>query len=240
MAVRAPRPGSGLPSGGAGKGELAYWRALKAGDYLSLKDFQSLAEAGAEGLDCKVAEIRDIEVGDAATGRSLATYRLCELERVGQGPLFLLVLSAGEDFELRTYFAPPSLVPGTRDQLVDRGDTWLFLPPPNPEDFVSCDLELAPFPDLPAQPESGGEVKRVWERAGFGQTLYGAYKGRQGEVPVILAEYETREEGAPSPLMLVLEENWLDARGRPLASGGLVTVLLGSALDPGSIEVWPA
>jgi hypothetical protein len=219
---------------------LAYWKALKVGDYLSLKDFQSLAEGGAEGLDCKVAEIRDMAVGDSTTAKALASYRLYELERVGQGPLFLLVLSAGEDFELRSYFVPPGLVPGTRDQLVDRGETWLFLPPPDPEDFISSDLELAPFPDLPALPESGGPVKRVWERSGFGQTLYGSYTGRAGEVPVIVAEYETREEGAPNPLLLVLEENWLDGRGKAIPEGGLVTVLLGSPLDPGSIEVWPA
>jgi hypothetical protein len=225
---------------GPGREEAAFWNAIALGDFVSLSDFQSLADGGGPGLDCRVRAIRDIALGDPDTGRSLARYRLHELEVVGKAPIHFLVLSAGEDFELRTYFVPEGLPPGSRDQLIDAGRTWLFLPPPDPEDFVSSELEFAPFPDLPALPEAGGPVKRVWAASGFGRPVFGSYPLAGEEVPVILAEYETEEEGAQSPLLLVLEERWMRRDGSALPEGGLVTMMLGTRVDPGSVDLFPA
>jgi hypothetical protein len=229
--------------------ELAYWTALKPGDYVSLSDWQSFAEAGSGGLDYKIRDIRRIAVRDAAgqgrgagggaRGKSLAEYHVHELERSGSGSVYLVIVAGGLEFELRVYFAPAAFATGSRDQLVDLGQTWLFLPPPNPDDFISSELEFAPFPDIPALPEAGQELKRQYAMSGFGKAVYGSYEKDGAEIPVIVVEYSTDEEGALNPLVLVLEEGWMDGEGEVLDEGGLVTTLVGCPVERSSVEVFP-
>lgn len=233
------------------RSKAAFWNGIRIGDFVSLADFQSLADAGASSADCRVLGIRDILVGDSADGRPLARYRLHELEGPKDSTLYFLALSSGEEFELRIYFEPAEFSGGTRDDLIDSEQTWLFLPPPDPEDFISSNLEFAPYPDAPAFAENGVPRKRVWSRTGFGRTLYGSYRFDESyrsdgsydtggnEVPVMIAEYAADDADAPNPCLLVLEERWLDRRGDPLPSGGLVSVFLGCRIDPSCADVFP-
>ncbi|HET7838760.1 MAG TPA: hypothetical protein VFL04_03290, partial [Rectinemataceae bacterium] len=144
--AKAPAPG---------KDELAHWTGIEAGDFLSLTDPQSFAEGGAAGLDYRVREVRRISVPEATGRGELASYHIHELEREGSGSLYLVLVAAAGQFELRLYFSPSGFASGTRDRLVDLGQTWLFLPPPDPEDFLSSELEDAPYPDIPPVPEAG-------------------------------------------------------------------------------------
>jgi hypothetical protein len=226
---------------------VAYWASLSSGDFVSLSDYASLEAAGGGGLDLRIGAIRDIAlrdaVGDAVRGAAvLARFRIHELERAGAPPLHLVLLAAGSDFELRLYRVPPAWRSGSRDQLVDWGQTWFFLPPSDPEDFISADLELAPFPDLP-DVQGGGATDLVWAMSGFGQPVYGSWQGGGGEVPVILAEYEAEvPEGlaVADPLALYLEENWMRRDGTVLPEGGLVTAMVGRRLGPSDVEAFKA
>ncbi len=245
---------SGRASGAAGgpdRDQAGYWTGINAGDYVCLSDAQSFAEAGTGGLDYLVREVKRIVVGEAGGAPSargpgdqgpegLVAYHLHELEREGSGSLYLLVVTAGGDFELRVYFAPAGFATGSRDRLVDLGQTWLFLPPADPEDFLSSELEYAPFPDLPPVPEAGVAVKRQYAMAGFGKPVYGSYPGKGGQIPAILVEYSCEDGDAPNPLVLVLEEGWMDSEGRILDEGGLVTTLLGCRVQGGSVEIYPS
>lgn len=190
-------------------------------------------------MDCKVREVRDICLRDAVGGHVLASYRFHELELEGRASLHFLVLSSGGDFELRAYYAPADWIRGSRDQLIDAGQTWLFLPPPDPEDFISSDLELAPFPDLPPLPDGAGPRKMVFAISGFGRTVFGSYEREGRQVPVMLTEYAAEEADAMNPHLLVLEEAWMDKEGKAAPEGGLVTAMLGCALDPSSVEIYP-
>lgn len=221
------------------KQDPRYWTSIKDGDFITLTDYQSIALAGEGGQDYRVKNLRPIEIPDADSGRVLAEYRIYELE-AGEGALlFFAVVGAGDEFELRTYYLPRGFTAGTRDRLVDLGQTWFFLPPPDPEDFVSSQLEYAPYPDLPAIEENGVAVKREYEPGGFGRPAYGTYRIGSVEIPVIVVEYITQDTEALNPLILVLEERWILPDGSIPPEGGLVIPLLGCVVRPDSVETYP-
>jgi len=228
----------GAPSGS--RDEASYWTGLKGGDFLALSDTRSFQEGGAHGVDWRVRDIRRVAARDRATGRPLATWHIHDLERAGAGQFCLVVVEAAGDFELRLYFVPRSWATGSRDRLVDLGASWLFLPPPDPEDFLSSDLEYAPFPDVPPLDEGGAPTRREFALSGFGSPVYGSYARDGEEVPVIIVEWATAEEGAPDPLLLALEERWMLPDGRVLPAGGTVSPMLGHVLAPGDVEIYPS
>jgi hypothetical protein len=257
--------------GSAGKDEASFWRKAKSGDFISLSDseaFDEVLASGGEGpaIDYLVGEVRAFALrgpGDFKRGvaRLFGEYRFIELAREsasksssegsgperGSGPIYLAVIDVpGKDgekglFELRLYFIPTGLDGGTRDDLIDRGDSWLFLPPPNPEDFISSDLEYAPYPDLPEIETGGRSVKYIFSRVGPA-VLYG--EALDTKAPVIIAEYEAEpgEDGseAENPLFLVLEEGWMQSDGSVPEEGGYLTLMLGKVMRTSDVELWQA
>jgi hypothetical protein len=240
--------------------ESAYWKAIKSGDFISIRDaeaFESRLAAGGAGdgagSDCTVGEIRSfalrgpegsLPLGPASQGdkASLGEYRFIELLQEGAGPLYLSLVEAEGGFELRLYFIPEGLAGGTRDELIDRGDTWLFLPPPDPEDFKSSELEYAPYPDVPEMEVEGASRKLVFGPKGPGKSLYG--EALDTDAPVIITEYLAEApEGGPepaNPLLLVLEEGWMRPDGSQPEEGGCLTILLGKVMRTSDIELYPA
>ena len=225
---------------GASKDEPGYWRSIKVGDFVSLADSQSFVRGGSAGLDYRVADVRRVILRNRERNKEVAEYLIYDLELSGKVTLYFVVFTAGEEIELRAYFRPAGFAAGTRDALIDIGQTWLFLPPPNPNDFISSDLEYAPYPDVPPIDEGSGPVVRTYSAAGFGKPAYGSYLRSKEEVAVIVAEYSCAEEGALNPLLLVLEERWIDSDGSVPAEGGYVTTLLGCRIDAGEADIYPA
>jgi hypothetical protein len=265
---RGNRPGARSAAQSAAPADKAsplFWRGLKTGDFIGISDSEAFEEslaAGADGgasgaIDCRVGDVRrfalrgkGLERGRSARrnlDESHGTYTFAELEREGSGLLYLVLVdpepgSGPELFELRLYFAPPELEPGTRDEWIDRGDSWLFLPPPDPEDFLSSELEYAPYPDVP--PVDGRKL--VFSRSGPGP-LYA--EALDTGSPSIIAEYECEGadpdgragEGSPAnPLLLVVEEGWMRSDGTEPEEGGCLTALIGKRLRPGELEHWPS
>jgi hypothetical protein len=253
--------------GSASKNEASFWRKAKSGDFVSLSDseaFDEVLASGGEGpaIDYRVGEVRAFALrgpGDFKRGASriLGEYRFIELSHEGtregagsehgSGPLYLAVIDVsgkgdGEDlFELRLYFIPAGITGGTRDDFIDRGDSWLFLPPPDPEDFISSDLEYAPYPDLPEIEAGGRSAKYIFSRVGPA-VLYG--EALDTKAPVIIAEYgaEPGDDGseAENPLLLVLEEGWMRSDGSVPEEGGYITLMLGKVIRPNDVELWQA
>jgi hypothetical protein len=283
-------PHNGAPRDDAtDKSSPDFWRAIKTGDFVSLSDAEAFAASLAGGdtapggdLDYAVGDIRSFELrgpegaGARPGGRaprrergsgdraSLGSYRFIELQKDGSGPLYLALVDLPERFELRLYFIPSGLESGTRDGFIDRGDTWLFLPPPDPEDFVSSALEYAPYPDVPEIEEAGVRRKLIFSRVGAG-SLYG--ESSDTHAPVIITEYSAEASdgrteapegvsaegirlGSPAggdtggiaanPLLLVLEEGWMRSDGSLPEEGGYLTVLLGKVMRPGDLDYYPA
>jgi hypothetical protein len=257
MSLRRGGPGGlrGGPKSGepADKASAEYWRELKSGDFIGISDAEAFEASLAGGgrsdgsLECEVGELRRFALrgrdagarGDArddSGGAELGSYGFIELKREGSGPLYLALVDLPGRFELRLYFIPAGIGGGTRDDWIDRGEAWLFLPPPNPQDFISKDLEYAPYPDIP--PIDGRKL--VFGRVGP-KELYA--EALDTEAPSIIVEYEAEASGegaAANPLLLVLEEGWMKSDGAEPDGGGCLTLMLGKRLKPSEVEYWPS
>ena len=246
-------PGAGLFGRLLGRGRRAapeppatstadprFWRQLSAGGSVSLRDFQAMAEAAergleADGLDYQIRNKRAIEVRSAA-GSVDAEYLLFDLAGA-EHIYFLLAVIRGGDPELSIYFIAEGLTPGPRAAVVDAGGAWFFEAPADPDRFVAAQLEFARYPAVPPIVDGDREVEA--EFISHGGPLYGDYADRGGaRVPVILMEYETQAD-IQNPLLLIVEEGGLDARGDSIPEGGFMTVLMGSRITPGQVEVFP-
>lgn len=216
-----------------------YWFSVQKGDFITLTDYQSIALGGSGGKDYRVKGIRSVVIPDKESGNTVAEYRFSELDADAGRMLFLVVVRVGDDFEMRVYYLPRGFVAGTRDQLIDLGHTWFFLPPTNPDDFISSDLEYAPYPDVPPIEENGTQVRREYEPSGFGRSIYGYYPVGREEISVIITEYHTPDDQAVNPLILILEERWILPDETVPKEGGLVTPLFGCTILPDSVETYP-
>jgi len=219
----------------------ATWLSIQPGDWLSFRDAGNFVAGGMGGMDYRVRSLRAIEARDRDSGNPIATWTLYDLEAPDRGDCRFAVFASGEEFELRFYFAPVFFARGTRDNLVDRGQTWFFLPPADPEDFISSELEWAPWPDLPAFDAGDGvELKRNWGPAGFGQTVFGFMVGEGGEdLPVQLVEYAT-EDDSPNSLLLLLEERWMRPDGAVPREGGYISLFVGRPVAEGDVTHLPS
>jgi hypothetical protein len=245
-------PRGPAPSRSYEENDPEFWKAIRSGDFVGIRDAEGFAsrladgaEAGTQGQDYAVGEIRDFEIlgpegGGPGKRARLGLYRFIELRKEGSGPLYLVLVEGGEAFERRLYFIPEGLACGTRDELIDAGNAWLFLPPTDPEDFKSSELEYAPFPDVPEIEENGESRKLLFSPAGSGKSLYG--EAADTLAAVIITEYAAEEEENPpaNPLLLVLEEGWIRSDGSQPEEGGYVTILLGKVLRAGDIEHFPS
>lgn len=217
-----------------------FWRQLRTGSSVSLRDFQALEEANERGLDAdginyQVSGTRAIAMR-SPTDAIIAEYLLFDLTSA-EHIYFLLAVIRGDDPELRVYFIAEGLTPAIRSEMIDQGGTWFFDEPANPEHFVPAELEFARFPVVPPIVEDDREIEAEFVSAGG--ALYGDYAEHGGtRVPVILMEYETRA-GVSNPLLLIIEEGGLDIDGNSIPEGGFMTVLMGSRIDRGQIEVFP-
>lgn len=234
-----------MGSGGRAKADtpmegIGGWLSIKSGDWLSFRDAGNFVAGGTGGSDYLVRSRRAIEARDRDSGKAIAAWTLYELEAPGRGDCRFAVFGSGDEFELRFYFAPAFFARGTRDNLVDRGQTWFFLPPADPEDFISSELEWAPWPDLPAFDAGDGvEVKRSWGPAGFGQTVFGFMDGEEdADLPVQLVEYAT-EDDSPNSLLVVIEERWMRPDGAVPREGGYVSLLVGRSVAEGDVTHLP-
>jgi hypothetical protein len=253
MAAMRPR-GSGSsrrPEGAADSRDPAYWKGVKSGDFVGLRDAEAFDERLAEGA----SESEDYAVGDIRTfavlGRDKSPqgeYRFIELRGAKGGSLYLTLVETGpgasagsSGAELRLYFIPEGLACGTRDELIDAGQTWLFLPPEYHEDFKSSELEYAPYPDVPEIRDGGKSRKLAFSRSGSGASLYG--EAADTGAAVIISEYEAEsppgEDPPANPLLIVLEEGWMRPDGSQPEEGGYLTVMLGKVARPGDIEHFP-
>ena len=223
----------------ATRDDVSYWTSIKSDDFMSLRDYQSLDTGGSGGVDYHVADVRRIGIHDRDGGHVIAEYHIYDLVSEGR-TLFFVVVKVEKEFELRTYFMPNGFISGTRDDLIDHGHTWFFLPPSDPEDFISSDLEYAPYPDVPPVNEDGKITRREFGPSGFGKPVYGTFRRSGEDVPVIIAEYKTEDEDALNPLLLILEERWVRPDGSIPEEGGLTTPLLGCVVQPEVVELYPA
>ena len=224
--------------------QAEFWRQLRTGSSVALRDFQALEEADLAGavtgggLNYEVTGKRHYTFRSSGGG-VLAEYLLFDIADAETAYVLAAVLT-GEQVELRIYYRPDGFQPGTRAALLDHGFAWLFLEPPNPDSFIPYELEFATRPDVPPVRDGDEEKQLDFHAVGHGP-LYGDYYDERArlQVPALAMEYRTTQP-ASNPLLLVLEEGGLDADGEPVPDGGFVTLLLGSPIDLTQMDVFPA
>ncbi len=210
-----------------------FWRELKPGSTISLKDAQALEDSMKAGLgvsarDYVVREIRSIKQLEGPV-----EWQLFNVED-GEERLWFLVKIVDEDIALRMYFEVEGLQPGTRSEMIEREMSWLFQEPKDPDDF-RCN-ELAYAEEIIQAIEVEGEEKEIRFRIKPQGEIHGActHEPRQSWPQVMMAtvvEYAS-EQACANPELLLLELG-----GEKGEEGGGITLLLGCDVRFGEVDV---
>ncbi len=210
-----------------------FWRALKPGSTISLKDAQALEDSMKAGLgvsarDYVVREVRSIKQLEGPV-----EWQLFNVED-GEERLWFLVKIVDEDIALRMYFEVEGLQPGTRSEMIEREMSWLFQEPKDPDD-VRCN-ELAYAEEITQAIEVEGEEKEIRFRIKPQGELHGActHEPQQSWPQVMMAtvvEYAS-QQACENPELLLLELG-----GESGEEGGVITLFQGCDVRFSEVDV---
>ena len=185
---------------------------IKTGDVVILKDLQTLLHLlpgdadVTNGVDAVVTAVTEIHVAP-----NVCDYTLIETNTA----LSLLIKRAGRFEDIRVMFAVDGVPSGDRQDWIDGGAQWLFLPPVQ-EMYSACDLEYT------------GEI---WN----GDLLYKEKHGSlYGSVePAVVHEWTAGfvTEQCANPEIVVIETGRIFDR-----RGGFITFLQGAYVASSDIE----
>ncbi len=213
-----------------------YWMQLAVDDFVVIHDFQAFEDAldGPAGVrygdDFRVASLVRFR---GATGAWDAV--LAELQQIGEQPLFLLAWREGGPTHLSVYYAPNGFKPGTRTELLDRDETWLFEEPTR-DDWRPGELAFNHEVTHVGTAADGTEVEQAFTQLPGGEAAAGATPEpgpRTLEAATVMRWRCAAAE--KNPLMLVTELG-----AGPDMAGGQLRLWLGTPVDRREVEVTPA
>jgi hypothetical protein len=215
------------------KESAQFWRALKPGSTISLKDAQALEDSMKAGLgvsarDYVVREVRSIKQLEGPV-----EWQLFNVED-GEERLWFLVKIVDEDIALRMYFEVEGLQPGTRSEMIEREMSWLFQEPKDPDDFRCNELGYAE--EIIQAIEEDGEEKEIRFRIKPQGELHGActHEPQQSWPQVMMAtvvEYASQQACANPELLL------LELGGESGEDGGVITLFQGCDVRFSEVDV---
>lgn len=128
---RAPRPAV-----------LAPWLQFPAGSFITLSDNQSMADSQkrGEGFQGIRFAVESTIVADDTEG--FGSWVMLNLNDNHQR-LLLVIKAVDTAIDFRLYYANEDFRPARREQIVQRGDTWLFEAPEDENNFEAADLRYA-------------------------------------------------------------------------------------------------
>ena len=210
-----------------------FWKGIKPGSTITLKDKQAIEDAmekgqGMKGMDYMVKVV----------------YRIKELNGLAQWILFLLddpgesiwVMAkiVDQEVDLRVYFEHPQFEPGNRKDMIDQENLWLFLEPDNPDDFQYNDLKFTDQIEI----EEDDDEMLVYRQKGFkemhGKCVLLPVLSGMGEPIATIAEYKA-DRACENPELLLFELG-----GQDSSEGGLIRLMLGCSLRPTEIDILEA
>lgn len=217
----------------AKKDSPAFWRAIKPGDFITLKDVETLtanmqAADGDELGDLEVRLVRRLSEMD-----QLAEWILIYLDTPQK--LVLLATIVDELVSLRLMFQPKEWIAGNRRQIIDRGDHgWLFLPPADEANFSLN--ELAYTDGTIEVPLPGGNAKAVYGYKGnqFSCTVKENPRRQKGRGTMIatIAEYGSPDESLANRELVVVEIGLAEN-----VDGGLIGLHVGAPIEFADVDV---
>ncbi|MCW5965591.1 MAG: hypothetical protein KIT83_16255 [Bryobacterales bacterium] len=233
----------GKPTGGARLNNdfnfysTEFWRSLKPGSTVILKDEQTLqdmisgGEALATGRDYQVAEVWRVR-----ESRDVAEWQFFRIRSPhDEDATWLMVKSAGDDLSAGVYFEADGFQPGNRRDILNQNHFWVFNEPRDQNSYQLLDLQFASH--LYFNMDLEGDVREVEFTKMGNLEFYGKVLAdppvRDGERMVgTVAEYETM---LPVPNSKVV---FFEA-GLPGAEGGLIRMLQGADIRMADLEVLP-
>ena len=219
-----------------GKNGISFWRDIKPGDTLQLKDEITINEQikagkGIDGLFISVARTMGIKYGGGAV-------EWVFLEFKDTAPkTYVMAKAAGEFLDLRLYREAGDFPSGNRKDMLETENYWVFEKPDNPDDFSYLELK---YTDTVARKIEGVEI--TYTRKSQGEM--------DGECSI------TPEIPGSEALLATLSEYKLDADaggrthennelmlleiGSPdIDEGGLIQLLEGRTLQLTDVDVLP-
>jgi hypothetical protein len=146
--------------------------------------------------------------------------------------LLLVVKSVDNEIDHRIYYPSDDFHPARREDVVKRGDVWLFEAPETPNDFDPADLQ---YTAEIVQKTQAGELAYVRKTEGERHAEYSETPARSGVQDLIatIVEYST-SGSTENPELMVLE---IGAASRRT---GEVTLYLGCPIRESEIDVLKA
>lgn len=214
-----------------------FWRALKPGSTIILKDEQTLQDMIESGET--LAAGRDYQVEEAWRVRERQDVAEWQFFRIrsphDEDATWLLVKSAGDALSAGVYFEADGFQPGSRRDILDQNNFWVFNEPRDPDNYRVQELQFASH--LYFNVDLNGEVREV-EFAKMGNLEFHGSATADPPVPGndrmvgTVAEYETMLP-VPNPKVAFLET------GIPGSNDGLVRMLQGADIRMSDLEVLP-
>ena len=219
-----------------------FWRTLRPGSTVILKDEQTLAdmisggEALATGRDYNLEEVWRIR-----ESRDIAEWQFFRIRSPhDEDATWLMIKSAGDEMSAGVYFEADGFQSGNRENLLQQELYWVFAEPRDANNYRVLDLQFAPH--LYFNVDVNGEEKEV-EFAKMGNLEF--HGNATADPPIAnasftesnrmvgtVAEYQTMLP-VPNPKVVFFEA------GVPNEQGGLIRMLQGSDIPVGDIEVLP-
>ncbi|MDB6174961.1 MAG: hypothetical protein JWL59_4272 [Chthoniobacteraceae bacterium] len=207
---------------------LDSWINLLPGAFITLSDQQALQDSkdrgeGLKGIDYKVESL-----AVAKDSEGFGSWVLLNLND-GHQKLLLLIKGVDELIDHRIYYESPEFRPDRREDVVARGDTWLFDNGDTASPNAAASLRYAAEINYAT---NGNEVRYILKDQGERHADYSEKPSLSGaaDLVVTLVEYSTGDP-TDNPEMLVLE---IGAAGRRT---GEVSLYFGCAINPSEIDI---
>lgn len=231
-------------------------RHIRPGDQLILTDEQTIsdlieegADGAMEGLQLEIHSVRHIRESEG-----LVDWFLAELTGY-KTPLTFLAKIVDQEMDLRIYYQPDDIESGTRQDQLDRENSWLFEESAWEEGaddaMEGLQLEIHKEEIVPSELEMTRKFDQTIDDIGRvefgikGGTLYGEMREHPRPIGVRQPQFVSVTEYAAvehydridNPELIVLEIGGLDEDGDQLEEGGLMLVLQGANIDPNDMSL---
>ena len=182
--------------------KLQPWLSFPPGSFITLSDSQSMEDSQKRGQGFKGIRYAVERTAIADDTEQLATWVFLTLNDQYQ-KLLLMVKSVDEEIDYRIYYANEEFHPARREEVIRRGDLWLFSPPENENDFDPADLE---YSAEIVQKTDSGELAYVRKDQGERHADYAETPNMSGarDLVATVVEYST-SESTVNPELLILE-----------------------------------
>lgn len=214
-----------------------FWRQLKPGSTVILKDEQTLqdmiesGETLAAGRDYNVDAVWRIR-----ESRDVAEWQFFRIRsHRDEDSTWLLIKSAGDQISAGVYFEADGFPAGTRRDILNQELFWVFSEPKDPNNYKLLDLTYATHlyfnVDLNGETREA-EFTKIGDIEFHGNASADPPMADNDRMIGTVAEYETMLS-VPNPRVVFFEV------GTPKSDGGLIRMLQGAEIRMSDIEVLP-